>query len=113
MSASELPAGLVEQMVAFVHKCAGRYDHKATDKHQSVNDLVNDAISLVALLPEPVDPDLIEARTMESDASEANGFIDYALEVRRGEHDDDGPVRCRYEGIIRGRLLESRRKVGL
>lgn len=57
-----------------------------------------------ALLPEPVDRDLIAAREAEAKASEANGFSDYAAKVRAGG-DDNGPVRLRYEGIKLGRAL--------
>jgi hypothetical protein len=62
-------------------------------------------IAREALLPEPVDADLIAAREAEAKACEANGFHDYAAETRAGKR-DDGPVRHRYEGIKLGRALE-------
>lgn len=64
-----------------------------------------EARAIVAELPKPVDPDLIEARRMESQQADNNGFIDYAVSVRNGDQDNEGPVRCRYDGIKRGREL--------
>lgn len=106
---SEIKPEVVDRMVALVRKMGGSssigrpYQDGETIQFSSSH--YETARAIVAALPMPIDPDMIEARRMESAQAEANGFIDYAVSVRNGDQDNEGPVRCRYEGIKRGREL--------
>lgn len=107
---TKIDDALVERMVKLVRDLHA--DHVEHNMHDRVQDFVARTAAIVAELPEPVDPDLIEARHQESEALERNGFIEGALRVRNGEMDEEGPVRCRLEGIKRGRELERLSRTG-
>ena len=57
------------------------------------------------IAPEPVDPLLVEAREIEARHCELAGFNARARQIRAGEYDEDGPVRCTLRGLRRGMEL--------
>jgi hypothetical protein len=106
-SPSEVGPEVVERCIDL---CEAVIAQKPFVRHPDGPGIIYEARDLLpllkALLPEPVDADLVEARELEATAAEANGFEEYARNIRAGEYDDDGPVRCTLNGIKRGRALE-------
>jgi hypothetical protein len=101
-SEKEIPAELVERMVALVRQIAGPWpliDH--VQRHE--------ARAIAALLPEPVDPDLIEAREIALKYG-LPGIMHYRTtnQTRDGACDDMLAVQLVLEAIKRGRELAKR-----
>jgi len=101
-----IPPEVVERMVAFVRAC----DHISlpTDGWQ-----FTEARAIVALLPEPVDPDLVEARELAAVASEKLSHP-WAPKIRAGEKDDapQAGVSLALAAIRRGRALAAAEREG-
>lgn len=100
----EISPELVERMVALVRHMAR--DVVARDIH------FNEARTIVAELPKPVDPDLIEAREVvcgyhHDKHPESPWHINQAARVRSGALDSLRDVQAAYHGIKRGRELSS------
>jgi len=92
---------LVERMVELVRDLHA--DHVKHGSHDYVQDFVLRTAAIVAELPNPVDPDLIEARKVAAETF-YRGVTD---DVLAGEYDDKGRVvKCCLAGIKRGRELE-------
>ena len=102
-------------MIAFVRRC----DNLTRDEDDAApfvgaacgDDearLRDEVRAIVAKLPEPVDPDPIEAREL---FIESEGGVDadatVVAEVRRGDADVSDEVQLLLKGIKRGRKLES------
>lgn len=73
------------------------------DSGISEYDAVNEARAIVALLPEPVDPDLLEARELYVVANNLGG--DDATFVRKGQMDACDEIQLALAAIKRGREL--------
>lgn len=94
---------LVERMVALVRQCAGQPLHG-----QALHDVDVEAQSIVAQLPEPIDPDLMEARQIA--AFHAGAARDGTM---NGEWDNSLYVQNALKGIKRGRELASLSQPGV
>ncbi|RYG90141.1 MAG: hypothetical protein EON59_00745 [Alphaproteobacteria bacterium] len=107
MSASveQIPAEVVERMVALVRRLARGPNERGRFFVQNVED---EARELIALLPEPVDPDLLEAREL---FIALEGGVDADRDVIRdilqGKADCADEIRHLLAGIKRGRELAS------
>lgn len=99
-------AEMLRKTLAGIGACVG-----TTIGHQTVfvpARLVSEARQALALLPEPVDGDLVEARKILSDAYEAGGQLYLAARqtVMAGNADDEPRLQAVLLGIRRGRALE-------
>lgn len=98
-----VPAELVERMVALVRGIRGS---GSLCYAKEVEHLYDEASAIAALLPEPVDPDLIEARKI---VAERNGNLriecGYRQRVLDGQEDDHPAVMNTLAAIKRGREL--------
>lgn len=92
MGAKDISPEVVEKLVAFVRNLASS---------SSASPIFRQAADLVALLPEPVDPDLIEARKLAG-ALNQGGSTEQWLS---GKWDDGPAVQWHLAGIKRGRQL--------
>jgi hypothetical protein len=97
MSGGEIGPEVVERMVALVrHAAVSASGHTKEE-----------ARAIAALLPEPVDPDLVEARKL---VAERNGNLriecGYRQQVLDGQEDDHPAVINTLAAIKRGRELE-------
>lgn len=101
MSAALDPA-LVERMVALVRDLHA--DHVKHGAHDYVQDFVARTAAIVAELPKPIDPDLIEAREM----AEALGWAsaNRLEDLRTGRMDDFQGVKALLDALKRGRELQ-------
>lgn len=63
------------------------------------------ARAIVALLPEPVDEDLVEARECVAEVYEQSGRADLAQQTRGGHHDNRLRVQSARLALARGRAL--------
>lgn len=86
----------VERMMAVLRELA-----QETPRTTQQTRIWNEIRAIVSLLPEPVDPDLVEAREMAC----AGLNPPMAKSVRVGEYDACPTVLYRIEGIKRGREL--------
>lgn len=68
-------------------------------------DIRDEARAIVALLPEPVDPDLIEARECVAEVYEQSGRVDLAQQTRDGQQDNRLRVQSARLALARGREL--------
>lgn len=92
----------MEQLVRDLHE-----DHIKHGAHDYVQDFVSRAAAIVADLPKPVDPDLIEARRVAEHRSSVRGYL-YPLDAFCQGHRDDGDdVQIALAAIKRGRALAS------
>jgi len=98
---------LQARMVALVRRCA--------DSAMASGDLytMREATAIVAELPQPVDPDLLEAREVAiATVGDRDWPQVWAKEVRAGQYDRESRVRVALAAIKRGReLAERERKV--
>jgi len=92
---------VVDKVEAFVRKIAAM---GFVMPHFNLASLSEEARAIVAELPQPVDPDLLEARKIEYDICDEQG-IDPEPALR-GEWDDKPGVRGVLAAIKRGRALE-------
>lgn len=102
----DIPQELVERMVALVRELAGRPGGLMA-WHSDTPAKV-EAVAIASLLPEPVDPDLIEAREfliLSHGAGVSEGYKRYA---RDGSYDDDEDCQRWLAAIKRGRELASK-----
>lgn len=95
---SEVAPEVVERMVALVRQIGSM-----TPRTTAQDYWFPEAAAIVALLPEPVDPDLIEARKLAFDFAgtmgpKPPGILD-------GEMDDSEALLALYAAIKRGREL--------
>lgn len=109
MSGQEISPELVERMVALVRA----YGHGAglAFEQATGRSVFAEAMLLADLLPEPVDPDLIEAREIVASghdvyAAESPWHANEAVKVRAGQDDRLFRVADTFAGIKRGRELE-------
>jgi len=108
MSGPEIPAEVVERMVALVRDMV-RVSRNVGDTALGTQFLEARCIS--ELLPEPVDPDLVEAREVvcgyhHDKHPESFWHVEQAEVVRSGRFDRMLDVQAAYHGIKRGRELE-------
>jgi hypothetical protein len=92
---------MVERMAELVRDLHA--DHQKHDLHDRVNDFCVRTAAIVAELPKPIDPDLIEARELVVVGNES--FPTWCSDVRKGLHDTSEEVRLALAGIRRGREL--------
>lgn len=102
---TDLPAPLIDRMIALARNAASRTYFPG---------LAAEAVSICALLPEPVDPDLIEARKLAYDgamiwAGTDPGRQSTSQQILDGARDEEiqSGVSLALEGIKRGRELAS------
>lgn len=100
---SELPAELVERMVALVRDLHA--DHLLYDLHDRQQDFCKRTAEIVALLPKPVDPDLVEARAAVAEAHDEPNYSKWCSEVLAGQFDDCKDMQVARIAIKRGREL--------
>lgn len=89
---------IVERMVGFVRSCA---EKPALTLYDSLV-IINEARAIVALLPEPVDPDLVEARLLSISFRSGEKIKD---EIMSGKRDDEEAIQALLAAIKRGRQL--------
>jgi len=103
MTAPPVPAELVERMEKLVREVAVRWSLNTISK------ITAEARAIVALLPEPVDPDLLLAREIVAKEFERQTGCDWSEigdRFRAGEHDDYLEVRSALSAIRRTREIE-------
>ena len=98
---TQIDDAVVERLIALARNVA-------TNR---MNGTHNEANAIVALLPEPVDPDLIEAREELASFYEAGGIAIHVPakdceNIRAGLCDDRADVKGFLAAIKRGRALE-------
>lgn len=91
---------IVERMVDHLRKCAA-------EPRVRPNSLHRELMEIVALLPKPVHPDLVEARKIVSHLYEGQGVTHLAAAALTGEGDDWFNTKCALAAIKRGRELEA------
>ena len=106
MTPEQISPELVERCVALVRKMGGE-THVSAHTHGSlVADSYDEAAAIVAELPKPVDPDLVEAREL---FIEHEGGIDadkdIVSDVRQGAADCSDEIQFFLKGLRRGREL--------
>lgn len=101
---TKIDDALVERMVKLVRDLHA--DHVEHNMHDRVQDFVARTAAIVAELPEPVDPDLIEARKLVAKRYNRETSSDAILETLLGDDDDTDAVRNCVAAIKRGRELE-------
>lgn len=98
---SEIEPETVDRMVALIRRVAAELDHY---HGYAANAMQMEGRAIVALLPEPVDPDLIEARKIVASLCyrvDTDGYV----RVMKGRNDSGLNVRETLAGIKRGREL--------
>lgn len=93
------PAAVPEYSLELVERMVNHFRKIGKDWHPNSIMAENDRIGIVALLPVPIDPDLIEAREIvaalyEAEAPENQHNKDWAQYCRDGSYDDDRSVRA-------------------
>jgi hypothetical protein len=111
MSGGEIGPELVERMVALVRSMLQQEAEHADAPTRFCYANHTEARAIAALLPEPVDPDLIEAReavcrSHHDKHPESPWHQGQAELVRSGSNDRMLDVLAAYEAIKRGRELE-------
>jgi len=96
---SEISQEVIERMVALVRKMEPEGSHSGSYTLRR-EDYV-EAHAIAALLPEPVDPDLIEARELAFPGAE-----EFTDEIAAGKWDTHPVVLNVFRAIKRGRALE-------
>ncbi len=103
----DIPQELVERMVEFVRMCAD-------SSYMKCSAIKEEAESIAALLPEPVDPDMVEARELIARACAwfNEDPAEMVKNIRAGLWDypdvAQGLVADTYAAIKRGRELASK-----
>lgn len=100
-TAAEIGREVVERMVTLVRELHA--DHVKHGAHDYVQDFVARTAAIVALLPEPVDPDLVEARAIASEWSKVQHGL--GRDYTTGLYDDEPGLQAVLAGIKRGRGL--------
>lgn len=102
---SEISPDLIERMVALVRDMASRDDGTILTQVQHSTSFMR-AREIAALLPEPVDPDLIEARAVAAHVHlDMHGSERSAEAILNGRHDDWILLISCVAAIKRGREL--------
>lgn len=96
---SDISPELVERMVVLVRDLHA--DHLRYNLHDRQQDFCQRTAAIVAELPEPVDPDMIEARELVC----VRQHVGQANIIREGKMDHMLDVRAAFDGIKRGREL--------
>jgi len=99
MGAKDISPEVVERMAALVRDLHA--DHVKHGAHDYVQDFVARTAAIVAELPKPVDPDLIEARRMAADLNQGSTRTEWMA----GRWDAGPAVQWHLAGIKRGREL--------
>ncbi len=103
----EISPELVDRMMACIRAGVAWADNRSA-KVSNATDTENldEARAIVALLPEPVDPDRIEGRNVAATAHmDMHGYESTAEAIRAGRHDDWILVIGCVAAIKRGREL--------
>lgn len=101
---TEIAPELVERMVALVREIAA--DRFLRSASPYVHSFAKIAADIVAELPEPVDPDLIEVRKMLAERYDPEASGDYIRAILAGKEDYTAPIINCLAAIKRGRELE-------
>jgi len=101
---SEISQEVVERMVSLVRKMEPEGSHSRSYTLRR-EDYV-EAHAIAALLPEPVDPDLIEARRIALKNAKDRGYFHTPACYLAGDHDESDDVQIALAAIKRGRALE-------
>jgi hypothetical protein len=113
---SEYDPELVERMVALVRKIAEEADRFQIETGSLDSDFLlaegsalaaRESRTIVAMLPEPVDPDLIEAREFIVRFNGPHAEVGYTKSVREGRLDDNEDLQLFLAAIKRGRELQA------
>ncbi len=96
----EISQDLAQRMAALVRDL--RADHIRYGAHDIEQDFVARTAAIAAELPKPIDPDLLEARSICASFERSPGSI---LAFTVGEWDDGATMRRVLAGIKRGRAL--------
>lgn len=112
---AEINPEAVERMVALVRERIFAYRECDAD---SFPNYITEAHEIAAMLPEPVDPLLVEARDVAGDAMAAGTYAGQCYStgainaVRTGADDGNAYVRAALAGIRRGRELALKARDG-
>lgn len=101
----EISQELVGRMVAHFRAVADKYQHVKGGAGNFNNEL-REVRAIVAELPKPVDPDLIEARKLVADRYNPDTCSDAIIATLQGEDDETVAVQNCLKAIKRGRELE-------
>lgn len=103
-----IPAEAIARMVDHVRRVCAKYAH-VKEGHGNFNEDLLEVRAIHALLPPPIDPDLLEARRLAVEALvEKGGFGAEKLrdDLLTGKRDNDpAAVKAILNGIKRGREL--------
>ncbi len=88
---TDIPDALVERMVALVHLMANRSTPTTRENDADEN---YEARAIAALLPKPIDPDLITAREIAVRVWRDGGAVHCAKAANQGRMDDESVVRA-------------------
>jgi len=96
-----------ERMVALMRKMGAPQAGEGKQKYVAIDGtaMVAEARAIVAMLPDPIDPDLIEARECVAGVYDAAGRGDLAVQTRQGGQDNRLRVQSALAAIRRGRAL--------
>lgn len=95
--------GLWERMVDLIRDLHA--DHLKHGAHDYLQDFVARTAAIVAELPVPIDPDLIEAREIAADRWDREAMDGWAQIVLAGSCDHHTDVQLALKAIKRGREL--------
>jgi hypothetical protein len=99
----EIAPELVERMAALIRDLHA--DHLTYAMHDRVQDFVARTAAIVAELPKPVDPDLIEARNLAASRWDREDMNSWAQTILSGACDGHTDVTLALTAIKRGREL--------
>lgn len=98
-------AEMLDRMESLIRRLADSYEKEELYGGWAWRD---EAKAIVAMLPEPVDPDIQLSRNIAADAKAKTGTgVDYCDYMRSGEYDHDSVRIAAFDGIKRGRELAS------
>lgn len=100
---SEIPQGLVDRMIVLMRNFAQGSERTIPEATSLLRDC---AKCILAELPKPVDPDLIEARAFVAGTPHPFGDAGWPLTVLSGTVDDGTLMQIALAAIKRGRELE-------
>lgn len=104
---AEITQELAVRMAALVRNIV---NYEAVDDIEKP--LADEARAIVALLPEPVDPDLVECREILACEAETKGWTAHALRWRAGAWDDESTIISYMKVLKRGRELALKAREG-